>query len=452
MSTPQRGTVQRGFDSRGQTKRRKPKPKLTAAQRRARVNDRNPLYNPGEQLSGNALRRAAEQLVDLQFQPQQRAIQRLSANAERQGGQLASNASDYYLRLAQHEQGAVTRQQAIGSELQARLGTITDQTQVRLDALADQAQQGQQEATNVTGIGGVQSQAGVEALAAQRRQASDAQAIQSAGAAQAANYAGLQQIGQQANMMRGGEVQERLAMQLANQLAEYRGQGQQLAEQRGNAVGQAVGTLRQQGFENLMTQGALELDAGKLQASVQEDIRANRTARARIKSAERTNRQRLRVSEANNRRTVGATIRGQDDTADQRARDRSSREQIAAMNVQARERIAAAGRKNAAGKTEPADARKVKSGISNAVSLISNGPGFQKRGNDNPQGWAKRLRSMGAPEIVVRAATERATGGLSPQTAAELRTLGVQVPRDWLRPRRGSNRGRNTGAARTGGN
>jgi hypothetical protein len=430
MSTPQRGTVQRGFDSRGQTKRRKPKPKLTAAQRRARVNDRNPLYNPGEQLSGNALRRAAEQLVDLQFQPQQRAIQRLSANAERQGGQLASNASDYYLRLAQHEQGAVTRQQAIGSELQARLGTITDQTQVRLDALADQAQQGQQEATNVTGIGGVQSQAGVEALAAQRRQASDAQAIQSAGAAQAANYAGLQQIGQQANMMRGGEVQERLAMQLANQLAEYRGQGQQLAEQRGNAVGQAVGTLRQQGFENLMTQGALELDAGKLQASVQEDIRA----------------------EANNRRTVGATIRGQDVTADQRARDRSSREQIAAMNVQARERIAAAGRKNAAGKTEPADARKVKSGISNAVSLISNGPGFQKRGNDNPQGWAKRLRSMGAPEIVVRAATERATGGLSPQTAAELRTLGVQVPRDWLRPRRGSNRGRNTGAARTGGN
>jgi hypothetical protein len=80
---------------------RKPKPKpkppkkkpLTRAQKLAKRRDKNPLYNPSVQLSGNNLADAASQLTDLEFKPKESALDTQLKTATTQGAARACRAA-----------------------------------------------------------------------------------------------------------------------------------------------------------------------------------------------------------------------------------------------------------------------------------------------------------------------------------------------------------------------
>jgi hypothetical protein len=182
--------------------------------------------------------------------------------------------------------------------------------------------------------------------------------------------------------------------------------------------------LRQTGFENAATAVGLDIDRAELQAQMKQDKTDAQLARARLRSTNRQNRARNRLTAKQiattragqkltaqvQREGQDVAMRGQNMSAAQREADRKSRE-----------RIAKARRKGS--KLENADARKVKLGITNAYADLA---------QIKPKDPAKFLRRRGAPGIVIRAAVERQKGGLKLSTVAELKRLGIRVPRSWI--------------------
>jgi hypothetical protein len=168
----------------------------------------------------------------------------------------------------------------------------------------------------------------------------------------------------------------------------------------------------------------LGLDQAKLQAQIQQTRSDASLARAKLRSTNRQNRARNRLT----RQQINATLRGQSISAYTQRRGQDLTTQQRALDRASREKIAKARRKGT--KLESADAKKVKTGIVNAVADVNSGAMVLdgKRYTDP----AKYLRAAGAPGIVIKAALERRGGGLKLSTVSELRRLGVRVPRAWI--------------------
>jgi hypothetical protein len=375
----------------------------------------DPLYNPAAPLAGNRLRRAAQQLTALEFGSARASLDREAEQATTQGNELTARASDYYKKLAEQEAGVVARQQAIGSELQGTLSRVGAESQQALSAIEQEAAQraAQDAAVRGPGLSGGPSPVADEIAAARALAARGTQGAQETSALTSSNWANLTNVANVARGMAGGETLTRLQTGLANTQNDIRGRRATLDEQAAAKRAENVLKLRQQGYENIVTAEGLGIDRAKLQADMQNERADRQLARRRITSAERQNRERLRSQEKQTQSRLNVQMRGQDMTAKQRAADRRARERISAAR-QNKTRL------------ESADAKKVKAGIGNALVLL------QQNKPKNPTRWLTNPE-RGAPGIVAQAAAERYKyGGIRPSTAAELRRLGVRVPKGWL--------------------
>lgn len=379
----------------------------------------DPLYDPAQQLSGRNLRRAADALTALEFNPQRRALQREAAQVETQGGALQSRAGDYFRQLAERERGSVERARALGAQLGQDVARIGGEAQTQLSDVGDQALElmRQDEAVRGGGLSGGTGAVGEELAAARARATATQQTAANDAAAQGTGYAQLADLSRQARELMGGEIVGQLGNRTAGQLEDVRGRMAALEELAGPKRTQNLLTLRQQGFENAATAAGLDLDREELQAQMQQDAAETRLARQRLRSTNRQNRQRNRLTE----RQIEATERGQDISAETQRRGQDVSAEQRRLDRESRERIARARRTGS--KLESADAKKVKTGIVNAVADLE---------SVNPKRPAKWLRKQGAPGIVIRAALERRSGGLKLSTVAELRRLGIRVPRSWI--------------------
>ena len=417
LTPAQRKKVQRRTTASSKARLRKRYVRQNARKPKAKPKPKrpDPLYQPGVPLAGARLRRAASKLTSLEFGEARDALGREMSQATTQGRELANRTSDYYSQLAQEEAGMVARQQAIGTELQNTLSKTGAEAQTALSTVEQEAAQraAQDAALRGQGLsGGGQERVAAEIAAARGLAAQGTQTAQQTSALTTANWANLSNVANTARGMAGGETLTRYQNQLANTQNDIRGRRASLDRQ---AAAKRVGNLlelRQQGFENTLAARGLDVDLAEIQADMQQSQAANKLARARIKSAERQNKQRLAVQKRGQDISSWTQRRGQNVTAKQRAADRASRERIA----KARSR---------GSKVEPADARKIRMGVSNALADLSSAK------PKNPTRW---LRRRDAPGIVAQAAAERYKyGGIRPSTAAELRRMGVRVPKGWLK-------------------
>ena len=387
--------------------------------RRRRKQDRNPLYDPTQQLSGSRLRSAADSLVSLEFGPQRKALEQEAAQTQTQGAAVQNRANSYFLQLAEAERGNVERGTAIGNLLNGTIAEIGKQTNASLDTAAAQgaAALGADQGVRGPGLDGGSTKLAEELAAARARAGENTQRAGLDAASQTASFTSLADLSRQARELRGGETVQQLANAQQAKLSDVASRRAALEASVGPKRVEQILGLRQSGFENAATAAGLDLDRAELRAQVQQDQTDAELAAAKLRATNRQNRARNRLTA----KQIAATRRGQDVSAEQRALDRASRERLGAADRKSRERIAAARRK---GKTlETADAKKVKTGIANALADL------QQRKPKNGAAW---LRKQGAPGIVIRAALERQQGGLKLSTVAELKRLGIRVPRQWI--------------------
>lgn len=402
-------------------------PTTRARRRRSRAaRSRRPsaLYDPTLQLSGKALRRSAGKLVALELDPQRRALEQESQQATTQGTALAGRAGDYYRQIAQEAQGDLDRTAAIGNLLRGRVQASGAQAQAGVTAAVDQAAQLRSGDQAVRGQIGAANATADEAQAAAQRAAAAQQGSLDTGAASDADYQRLLTLSSRATSAAGGETQRQLLTQLANRQADIASRRATVEAQQGPAVRKAVLDLRQQGFENLVTQEGLGIKRADLQASIESDRADQALAKGKLRLSARENRRRARLQ----REQLATTRRGQDVSADTQRRGQDVSAQQRAADRRSRETIARARRTGQ--KLESADAKKLKQGISNATVDLASDP---KLAGKNPAEQARILRKRGAPAIVIRAARERASGGLNFDTVQELKALGIRVPRNWRR-------------------
>jgi hypothetical protein len=408
----------------------KKRPKRTPAQirkaRRIRRQDRNPLYDPTSQLSGSRLAKAAGDLVNLEVGPQRKALDFEAAQTRTQGAAVQGRANDYFMQLAQAERGNVERGSAIGNLLNGTIAEIGKQTNSALDTAAAQgaAALGADAAVRGPGLDGGSSKLAEELAAARARAGENTQRAGLDAASQTASFTSLADLSRQARELRGGETVQQLANAQQSKLADVSSRRAALEASVGPKRVEQILGLRQSGFENAATAAGLDLDRAELQAQVQQEQTDAQLAKARLRATNRQNRARNKLtakqiaatkrgqtlSAETQRRGQDITLRGQNMSAAQRAADRKSRENIAK-----------ARRKGT--KLESADAKKVKTGIVNAVADLD------QRKPKNAAAW---LRKQGAPGIVIRAALERQRGGLKLSTVAELKRLGIRGPRSWI--------------------
>jgi hypothetical protein len=401
----------------------------SASQLRAAVEEKrlanDPLLNPAQPLSGGNLKRGADALVGLEFGPQRAALDQESRQIDAQGGALAGRASSYFLDLAKQEMGSVDRMKAIGELAGSQIGAAGTAAQGTLDKVASEAEQLRGQDVAIRGEGLQSTDRLAEELAAARtRSASATQTGQTDAANTMGNYAGLADISRQAREVRGGETVQQILNQIATQQADVRSRRGALEGQVGNATTKALLDLRQQGFENAATAEGLGIDRAELQAQLRQDAQDFSLANRKLRETSRQNRARNRLTEAQIRATRrGQTLssqtqrRGQDIQAEIQRRNRSSRESIAAANRRAK--------KGGSARLESADAHKIKLQIGDSTAALQAG---------KTERW---LRKQGAPSIVIKAAKERQAGGLTLATQAELKRLGIRVPKGWRGPQKG---------------
>lgn len=427
-----------------------PRRPRTAAQRRRRAANRNPLYNPAVQLGGNQLRKAAKQITRAEFAPQRAALSREAANVRTQGSALQGRASDYYLQLAQQEQGNLDKIAGFNQALQSSVGASGEAARNAITEQLDASAARQEQATNVAGVKIPLPQLAAEGQAAQNRSALYQQDAQSAGAASAGAFGGLAQVGREARALQGGETQRQLATMIGNQMADVRGRRADLEAQVGPKRVQNLLGLRQQGYENLVTQAGLDIKTADLQSGIAQSRAERELARRKIRQTERNNRRRARLDAqriAATRRGQDVTARGQDVNARQRALDRASRETIAQQRIRYGAR---------AGGGLSTETKKGRTGITNAQTDIEQmlrsrtvpaelraalkGTGLNKR-SMNIDTARRVVVALGAPPLVAQAAAELAKyRAVRPSTRARLRQAGIAVPREWLGPVRVPNR------------
>lgn len=392
----------------------------------------SPILNPAQQLSGRPLAESADALVALEYGPQKTELARQAAENQNQGTALSGRASDYYRELAGQEASRLTAQQAIAATLDKNLTAIGGDAQTGIAAAGDQAAKLQAADTAVRGAGndgGAGARVAEELAAARATATAQTQTARTAGATQGANYQGYQVGTAGAVAAAGGETQRRILNQIAQQAAGIRAKQGELATSEGAAKRKAILDLRQQSFENSVTSEGLGIKRADIEAQMNSDAADQALAQ-----------QRIRQSDRQNRRNNQTTRRGQNMTAAQRAADRKAR-RIAARQKAAQKKAT----------TEPTDVRKMKTGITNAAADIStltaSGLSAQQKAQLKDAGATDLIRNgrldintarkvivaLGGPAIVAAAAAELSKyGGIRPGTAAQLRRLGMKVPKGWL--------------------
>ncbi|HEX8743605.1 MAG TPA: hypothetical protein VF712_10770 [Thermoleophilaceae bacterium] len=287
------------FVDAAKTPKERKKREARIEQKRRTKYAKNPLYNPGAQLSGLDLHRAVQGLVDQELGPQESALERQVQNTGRQGAALLDRNADYYKHLATEAAGEVARMQALSSGLRTSLAGVEAGAAAGINEAERQARE---RAAATSHTAPASSERLDRELAAQRaRAAQTGAAFKSAGELQASGAEQFSSAIGQARQLRGGEVQRELTNRIASQRAELEGRLADVRAQRGPLATKNLLGLRQTGFENLATVKGLDLKAADLEADQAQAKAAADLAARRQREAERANRAR-----------EGNTRRGQD--------------------------------------------------------------------------------------------------------------------------------------------
>jgi hypothetical protein len=415
---------------------------LTPAQQASRrhnqqvaSDDRNPLFDPTTQLAGHSLAAAAAQLADEQIKPRVDAYQRQITSATTQGTALASRAGDYYKQLAQQAMGTVASQKALSDMLNAQTASVGQQSQAAFAGMgqAEAQRQAQDAALRGPGLGGDSSTrvaeelANTQGLAATLQQGSANQAAQTG-----SSWASLANAMSQAGQLRGGEVQGQLLNRLATQQAQGRQQIADVEATRGDVTTDQLTKLRQQAYENLVTNQGLNIKQQDLQnqlLNIQTDA-ATATANRKAANARARNSINAQANRAN--QSAATTRRGQDLTAGTAAAGRAVTRR--GQDIASADRAAARTSKGAA--AEPADVRKTRQAVNSISTEIK---GLRQGRTRTQVADAMRRRAARAgqrlPEDLLSAALDLGYDGhISPRNVQMLQSVyGVTVPASWKR-------------------
>jgi hypothetical protein len=350
------------------------------------------LLNPGAQLAGHDLARAASALTGYEFGPQFSENARQARQARAQGDALVGRNQSYYRQLASEEAGRVNRQRVLGSDLSKSLAAISRDTGSSIDQAGRDTQQagGQDAALRGPGLSGGGTQATLEELAAQRaRSAQTAQAYRSGGALETANYGGLVNTLGGATRLHGAESRRELVNREQNVLRDLATQRRSLAQQRGLARLKNVTSLRQSGFDNAVTLRGLGLKEEDIQSRAQQAQAASKLADRRLSQTERNNKRQARLARQRNRTTRRGQSLGH--------RDRVRGQDLGHQDRQAS--LRARNRKKAKNK-ESQSSHNTKAQIDNARSAIRR---YRARGLRGPQ-ITRRARKAKIPTTAARRA------------------------------------------------
>lgn len=407
---------------------------------RTKSNDRNPLYDPTKQLSGDALRNAAGDLVNLEYGPQRSALERELSNSTTQGTALAQRAAGYSQQVAQNDAGLVPQVQAIGQLLRDQLGANTTAAGTAIDQGVTDARARAAEDESVRGFTLPGQVEGAEAEAQKQKDtlAQLSKASQDTAASTTANYGGLAALSGSARAQMGNEVQGELLNRLANTQADVRARQADLAASEGPALSAKVGELRQQGYENLITQAGLDIKTKDLEAQTSYN-------QARIDEAGKSRRQRARDAAASRKLKRDADTAAREGKATEiNSFGISNGEWKSMTNTQRQDAIREFNRNKTADTTRPgssrgggtktrAEAFKTRTQIDNALTDIENDPKLQRHVAERGPRLAQILTNRGAPPIVAQAAAEIARyKKLRPETINRLKRAGIKIPSAWI--------------------
>lgn len=388
--------------------------------------DRNPLYDPTSTLAGSALKNAIDDIVRGQFRPVEKALDRQARAARVQNNALASRVAGYSGQVDQRADVATARQEAIAERLNQALATVGTQAQKVADRVQSEEDARREADVALQGASTGLADPVAEELAALRvRAAADAQAAGTQGAVEGANYSSLSNANRQALQIRGSEQQGDIANRLAAELAEIRSKRGELGAAKGAERTKQLLGLRQAGFENIVTTKGLGLKTAELQSDILEQRKQLALAKRKQRQAE--------VDNAFDR--------------DDKSRD-NAREDAKFRSAEARD---AYQRENKLGVYKPptrpqgpgesSDARKLKAGVENAAVDFKDLLDTPDK-NGNPRSVARVeeiLRRRGAPPLVILAAGDIAQWGyVKPAHLRSLRNVGVRVPKNWTRPKAGT--------------
>lgn len=237
--------------------------------------DANPLYDPSQLLTGHTLKVAADRMTGAELDPQLKALQRENDNALTQGNALSGNAMSYYRQLAGEEAGNYDRQRSITDRLRAALQQTTDTSDQAVKQAADDTHRSEDGVLAQRGISaGADGRADAEAVAARARVQATGQSASTAAAESGANYERNADMVRRISGLRGGELQGRLAIQLANQLGEGRAQIADKEGTRGGLFAKNLNDLGNSRLENALAAKELGLKESAATASATEKLAA----------------------------------------------------------------------------------------------------------------------------------------------------------------------------------
>src|SRR3954468_13230506 len=230
----------------------------------------NSLYDPTVQLGGHSLVQAARDLADMDVAPKFSALNRQLDSATTQGSALAARSGDYYRQLAHEEAGKVATQQALAGMVNQQTANVGAQTQGAYNQRGARENEAQaaDAALRGQGLGGDTTTVPAEIQAQQGTAATLQQAAGNQAASQGADWASLANAMAASRQARGGEVQGQLLNRVANQQQQLRGQISDVEATRGDLESQNVQKLRQQSFENLITQQGLGIKQQDIKAQI----------------------------------------------------------------------------------------------------------------------------------------------------------------------------------------
>lgn len=248
--------------------------------RRARENATT--YNPVAQLSGNDLRSAVEDIVNGQTRPELDDLDRQRGVTEGQGRQLSDRAAAYYQNFQDRQNAALTALQGVdATALQGvkdananAAGTVDAAAKSADDRLAqDAAVRGQTASAGREGL--TASLAARRAGIAERGGADEKLTVGTNAAAERGQIGFAGAAG-----LKGGEALGDIAGRTQNALGEIAAKRREVVGARGPLRTDTLLKLRQAGFDNLITQGGLNLKAEDLEAQTATDA-ADRASRER---------------------------------------------------------------------------------------------------------------------------------------------------------------------------
>lgn len=378
-------------------------------QRRIARENKNPLYSPSVQLSGNALASTARQLAGLEIAPQLRGLDRQTQTVTQQGGALAQRAARYYETLGGRSDAGRAAVEAISSRLNEQLAAINTDAQAAV-ATAAAGEQGRLQADEQARGPGLQgaaaSMAAAEAAAIASRAAESGQVFRSEGALQGARQEGLLAGIAGAGQLQGAETQREILGRQQGQLGDIAAQRAAVKAQRGPLTTKYLTDLRQTGFENLITQRGLRIDQQQIAQDAAEARRAYELAVRRATETERGNR------------------------ADER---QAAREFASDVERDAYQRLNQLGPYKPASDSkpnEPAASVKFKGDIADTIQRFTNLLG---RGVPIDKAAQRIAEADDARPLVIAAARELADFGyLTESTISALKIAGVRnLPKSW---------------------